>query len=275
MLDETFYSKLDALYRANDPDAAEQYLKTQLEYAWQDEFNHGDRATVLNELMSHYRVSGDYDRCDEARKALLREIRALGLSDGPVYATFMLNIANACRAMGRLDEAEASFIQVKDIYERELEPGDYRMASLCNNLGITYRAKGDLDQAKAYLEQALSIVENLPDTESAVAATCSNLADLLIEQGDLAGAAGYAHRAIRAYEEGGFAEGVDYSAALAAAARIEYRAERFARSAELYEAASQAVKQSFGETATYRTLIANRDEALACARRAEEEEPAD
>lgn len=220
MLDQTFYQDLDAFYRAGDAAGAEEYLKQQLACAWENEFNHGDRATILSELMGHYRTSGRFEECDEARKALLREIRALGLNDGPVYATFMLNIANACRAMGRLDDAEAN------------------------------------------LKQALVIVGQLPDAWGALAATCSNLADLCCDRGDMDEAATYARRAVETYEANGAASGVDWSAALAAEARIEFRAGRFAHAAELYGRAAEAVRAAFGDTPTVATLLANRDEAL-------------
>lgn len=262
MLDQTFYQDLDAFYRTGDAAGAEEYLKQQLACAWENEFNHGDRATILSELMGHYRTSGRFEECDEARKALLREIRALGLNDGPVYATFMLNIANACRAMGMLEEAEKSFIHVRDIYERTLEPDDFRMASLCNNLGLTYRAMDRLDDAEANLKQALGIVEQLPDAWGALAATCSNLADLCCDRGDMDEAATYARRAVETYEANGAASGVDWSAALAAEARIEFRAGRFAHAAELYGRAAEAVRAAFGDTPTVVTLLANRDEAL-------------
>lgn len=261
MLDQTFYQELDARYAAHDAAGAEAYLRAALDEAWSDERNHEDRATVLNELLGHYRTAGDFEACDSVRKALLRELRALDLKDGPVYATFALNIANACRAMGRLDEAERLFLQVRDIYAREIEPGDFRQASLANNLGLTYRAKGDLASARHYLTEALTIAEALPDATAAVGATCSNLADLAIEQGDLDEAQAFADRAVATCS--GDTGGVDLSAALAASARIAYRRGDFAAAADSYGKAADAYRRAFGEGGAYATLVGNRDAALA------------
>lgn len=263
MLDQTFYNELDALYRARDIAGAEAYLREQLDKAWEDEFNHADRATVLNELMGHYRSSEQFDLCDEAMKMLLRELRAMGLSDGEEYATFMLNIANACRAMDRLDEAERAFIKVKDIYSRTIDPGDYRMASLDNNLGLTYRAMGEVDKARRYLEEALQIVERLPGAHEAVAATCSNLANLSSETGRFEEASRFAHRAVTAYEESGACGSGGYAAALAAAARIEFDAGRFSEAAGMYEKAAGVMRSLYGDTPTVAKLEANRAEAAA------------
>lgn len=263
MLDRNFYSELDAFYRARDIAGAETFLREQLDKAWEDEYNHADRATILNELMGHYRSSEQFDLCDEAMKMLLRELRALGLTDGQEYATFLLNIANACRAMGRLDEAERAFIKVRDIYSRTVDFDDYRVASLDNNLGLTYRAMGEVDKARRFLTEALQIAERLPGAYEAVAATCSNLANLSSETGRPDEAASFARRAIDAYEKGDACGSSGYAAALAAAARIEFDAGRFSEAAGLYESAAGVLRSLYGDTPTVAKLEANRAEAAA------------
>ncbi|MBQ9059114.1 MAG: tetratricopeptide repeat protein [Atopobiaceae bacterium] len=260
MLSPDFYERLDALYRQGRAQEARQYLEGLLAEADLDENNHADRATILNELMGHCRTQGDFEACDAALQRLLREIRALRLKGGPEYATFMLNIAHAYRAMGKLADAERTFLVVRDIYEAELPEDDYRLASLYNNLGLTYRAKGELEVARSYMERALVIVEKLSQSV-AIAASSSNLADLLIEAGDLESAAKHAARARFIFEESN-TQGVDYSAALAAEGRIAYLRGDLDLAEERYRKAADCVFVSFGQTRSYRTLLSSLAEVL-------------
>ncbi len=268
MLDASFYEQLDSMYRAGRAQEARAFLEGLLAQADEDEHAHADRATILNELMGHCRTQGDFEGCNAALQRLLREIRALKLKKGLDYATFMLNIANAYRAMGKLDDAERTFLIVRDIFEAELEEGDYRLASLYNNLGLTYRAKGELDAARSYMTRALDIVEGL-DARTAIAASSSNLADLLIEMGELDNAASYAARARFVFEEDGN-YGVDYSAALATEARIAYLRGDLELAEERYRTAARAIFDSFGPTRAYRTLLSNLAEVLRAAGKPDE-----
>lgn len=257
MLDEAFYRQLDAFYAAGNALGAEAYLKAALGEAWLDERNHADRATIYNELMGHYRTSGDFGECELAMKGLLREMRALHLKSGLEYATLMLDVANAQRAMGMLVEAERNFLVVRDEFEAAFEPGDYRLASLYNNIGLTYRAKGQVDIARSYFERALVIVRKIPEARTAVAATCSNLADMLAGEDDLDTASVFAREAIEVYTEPGMPLGVDYSAALSAAARIEYLRGKLGAAIELYSRAADSLERAFGKTRAYRTICRN------------------
>ena len=46
------------------------------------------------------------------------------------YATALQNIANAHRAAGLLEESLNYYMETFAIYEENIEPGDYRFASL-------------------------------------------------------------------------------------------------------------------------------------------------
>lgn len=261
MLDGTFYQQLDAFYAAGDAEGAEIYLRAALDETWLDEHNHADRATVYNELMGHYRTSGDFEECELAMKGLLREIRALRLKSGLEYATLMLNVANAQRVLGMLVEAERNFLIVRDEFEAMFEPDDYRLASLYNNIGLTYRAMGQTDIARSYFERALDIVHRIPEARTAVAATCSNLADMLAGEGDLDTASVFAQEAVGVYAEPEMPLGIDYSAALSAAAHIEYLRGDFGAAVELYNRAADSLERAFGKTRAYITICRNLVEA--------------
>lgn len=255
-LDETFYQQLDAYYAAGNAAGAEAFLIAERDAAEMAE-NQRDLATIYNELMGHYRTSGNWVACEQAMKGLLRAIRALHLKSGLEWATLTLNIANAQRAMGMLVEAERNFLMVRDEYEAALDPDDYRLASLYNNIGLTYRAKGQADIARNYFEKALAIVREIPEAGMAVSATCSNLADLLTDEGNLDEASDYAHQAIEVLAKPGMLLGVDFSAALAAAARIDFARGDLEEAIELYSRAADALEKAFGKTRAYGTICRN------------------
>ena len=255
-LDETFYQRLDALYAAGDAAGAEAFLVEARDVAEIEE-NPQDQATIYNELMGHYRTAGNWVECERAMKGLLRAIRALHLKRGLEWATLTLNIANAQRAMGRLTDAERNFLMVRDEYEAALDPSDYRLASLYNNIGLTYRAKGQADIARGYFEKALAIVREIPGAGTAVSATCSNLADLLVDEGALDEASVYAHQAIEALSAPGMPLSVDFSAALATAARIDFARGDLEAAIELYSHAADTLERSFGKTRAYGTICRN------------------
>ena len=238
MLDQSFYQQLDAFYAVGDAAGAEAFLVAARDAAEVEE-NQQDLATIYNELMGHYRTAGDWVECERAMKGLLRAIRALHLKRGLEWATLTLNIANAQRAMGMLTEAERNFLMVRDEYEAALEPGDYRLASLYNNIGLTYRAKGQADIARGYFEKALAIVRQIPEAGTAVSASM------------------YAHEAIAALAKPGMPLGVDFSAALAAAARIDFARGELEEAIELYSRAADSLEEAFGKTRAYGTICRN------------------
>lgn len=255
-LDEDFYQQLDAYYATGDAAGAEAFLIAARDAAEMAE-NQRDLATIYNELMGHYRTAGNWSECDRAMKGLMRAIRALHLKSGLEWATLTLNVANAQRAMGMLVESERNFLMVRDEYEAALDPHDYRLASLYNNIGLTYRAKGQAGIAKGYFDKALAIVRELPGAGTAVAATCSNVADLLTDEGNLDEASAYAHEAIEALAAPGMPLGVDFSAALAAAAHIDFARGDLEEAIELYSRSADSLERAFGKTRAYGTICRN------------------
>jgi tetratricopeptide (TPR) repeat protein len=259
-MDATFYAHLDQYLVRGQIREAEEFLLQNWEEAQAEEKNHADRTTVLNELMGFYRDQGDFPQCEHYMKALLREIRALNLRDGLPFATLMLNIANACRAMGKLAEAERTFLQVKDIYLEELRPDDFRLAGLYNNLGLVYRAKGETRQAYENLTRALEIIEQIPGAGVPLAATLSNLADVLLELDQTGEAEECARRAVVVLESQPQRPAGDYAAALCAVGRVCFVKTDYAGAAEAYGRALEVMKP-LGNTQTLPIIQRNLDEA--------------
>ena len=108
----------------------------------------------------------------------MKEMNIEGTVD---YATALQNIANAHRAAGLLEESLNYYMETFAIYEENIEPGDYRFASLNNNIALLYQEMGNYEKATQYLKKALAIIEKIPGAEIEVATTLSNLGASLLE----------------------------------------------------------------------------------------------
>ena len=114
--------------------------------------NHNDILfTLLNEMIGFCRDTTQVEKgiayCQEL-KCLLDHMDIDGTYE---YATCLLNLANAYRAFGKLNESIAYFSQVEKIYNRLLDENDFGYANLYNNWGLTYQELGDYKKAKEIL----------------------------------------------------------------------------------------------------------------------------
>ena len=225
-----------------------------------------------NELMGFYRERNRLQECEHYMKVLLREIRHIRLKGGLEYATLMLNVSNANRVLGNLDEAERYFLIVKDIYEKELPSNDYRLATLYNNLSLVYRERGENEKAMPLMKKALEIVRALPGAGRAAAVSCINIANLLVIMGNADEADEYAKSAMGLLESAGQSDGIDYAAALAAGAKAALLRSDYDTALRNYEDAGKLMKNDSGRTDAYRAIIGRQIEILEMSGRKEEAE---
>ena len=103
--------------------------------------------TLYNECIGFFRETGQYDKsiayCGEAL-ALMEE---MGLNGTMPYATTLLNIANAHRAAGHLQESLEFYNKVRPIYVARLKEDDMYFAGLYNNLSLLYQEMGEIGRA--------------------------------------------------------------------------------------------------------------------------------
>lgn len=261
MLDTSFYMILDQYYDQGRYEDAEAFLISELDKAGEDERNHQDRATILNELMGFYRVKADWENCEQYLKALLRELRYLELNEGLTFATFTLNIANAYRAMGRTEEAERDFLSVQDIYERELAASDYRLASLYNNLSLVCLDKGEYDRALSYMHKALRIVEEIPGAELYVAVTNVNIANVLMKTGEMGEAKVHAESAKMIFESIDQKPAEDFAAVMNMLGKIAVLEEDYSKAEVMFSRAADVIRNAFGENSTFFLIMKNLNNA--------------
>lgn len=255
MVIEKVLEQLDGLFASHQVEQVEPFLLQKIdEAAAQGEI--GPMITLLNEIIGHYREMGEFEKSISCCKQVLLLVDQAGLKGSVVYATTLLNVANACRAAGLLQESGVYYQEVKAVYEKELEPGDFRYASLYNNMSLLFQEMGDYESACDCLERALSIADMYKEARIEVAVTCTNLATSQLKLGRFQDAIGNLQRAFAIFEED---EDKDYhySGALSAMGEAQYLAGNLEESARYYRLALDEIERSVGKNRAYEITLQN------------------
>lgn len=212
--------------------------------------------TLLNELIGHYRETGESEKSIICCKQVLELMDQLELKGSVAYATTLLNVANACRAAGLLRESMIYYQEVKEIYGRELEATDFRYASLYNNMSLLFQEMGDFESACDCLERALSIASLYEGARIEVAVTCTNLAASQLKLGRVQEAIANLHKAFSIFE---MDEEKDYhySGALSAMGEAQYLAGNLEESARYYKLALAEIERNMGRNKAYEITLQN------------------
>jgi tetratricopeptide (TPR) repeat protein len=213
-------SDLDELFTEERIREIPSFLETNIEKAKEEKAN-DVLLTLYNECIGYFRETGDYNKtvlyCKEA-ESLIDDMELQGTVP---YATTLLNVANGYRAAGLLKESMERYTRVEPIYKEQLAPNNMYFAGLYNNMSLLYQELGDFRSAKDYLEQALAIDLQNPDTQFEIAVTQSNLANSCIELGQYVEAKDRAKNAVEIFESIGV-DDAHYSAALSALGSLYY-----------------------------------------------------
>ncbi len=249
-------TELDALFTQERISEVPQFLEEHIEQA-RAAGEQDIMLTLYNECIGFYRETGQYDKsienCDKAI-ALMEE---MGLNGTMPYATTLLNIANAQRAAGHLQESLEFYNKVRPIYAARLKEDDMYFAGLYNNLSLLYQEMGDFGAAKEQLENALKIVSHKENTAFEVAVTQANLANTCIELGQDEEAKARAEEAIRIFEEIGV-DDAHYSAALSALGSLYYMDKDYSSALSAMEKSRECVAKYLGaENIQYKRLSDN------------------
>lgn len=168
--------KLDGHLSRNDYQGAEQHLNYWVGEAKQLNDSRG-LVTLYNELLGLYRKTGKEDRALQCISDALSCVDTLGLSDSVSGATVLLNCATVYTAFHMAAKGLPLFEKAKEIYERELDPSDERLAGLYNNMAIACSAEDNFREAVSLYEKALSVLAAHPHSKPEQAITMLNLAD--------------------------------------------------------------------------------------------------
>ena len=173
--------KLDSYLKKEQYLAAERHLKY-----WLDEADAlGDPRgafAILNEMVGFYRKQAMEPEGLAVCKRLTDLITQMGIEDSPGAATAYLNIATAYKSYGKTQDALPLYERAREIYERDLDETDVRLAGLYNNMALALGESLQYDEASTLYEQALSILSQSRGSEPEQAVTYLNLADLYVQK---------------------------------------------------------------------------------------------
>lgn len=260
--------RVDEYYRQNQGPEAERLMRGAIAKVISVGDNQG-LLQLLNELLGYYRETSRVEDSYTIAQQCIALAERMGLSGTIPYATTLLNVANAYRAGGRLEDSLELYLRVREIYDAELEPGDMLAASLENNLSLLYQELGRFTQAKESLLRALDIVEKASGVDFEIAVTHANLATTCLHTGEEEEARAYAEQSMREFEAMGL-EDAHYGAALSALATYYYQKKEYVQAQQLFERAMALMEQNLGKNEFYERLCEN---AEACKAAMEAQSP--
>jgi tetratricopeptide (TPR) repeat protein len=169
--------KVDAYMRRRDYPAVERHLLYWLEEARQGRDERG-MLMILNELVGHYRKTGERDRAMACADQALELLDRLDFSGTISEGTTCVNIATAMSAFSENLRAMAVFASAQAVYEAspDIDPG--LLGGLYNNMALNCAALRRWDAARGFYDKALECMARTPHGELEQAITWLNLADL-------------------------------------------------------------------------------------------------
>ena len=253
---ENFYETLDSLFEERQIDKVDPFLNSSLEQAKAEE-DYGAYISICNEMIGFYRSISAFEKAYIAAEDVLLLMEELNMENTEHFATTLLNAATAYRAAGDYTTALRYYKQALQIYDGILQPQDYRYAGLYNNMSILFEKMNENDEAIAYANKALSIIETIPDSEAEIATTLTNLALLYFKAEQAEKAKELLEKALSLFEQSGENTDAHYSGALAGVAEAWYRMQDYDKALEYYDKALAEVKIHFGENMSYVILCEN------------------
>jgi len=246
-------AQVDVYFEENRGEEAEKLMLQSIEQAVREQ-DDVSLLHLLNELLGYYRETTQKENAMRVAAQAIAQAKRMGLEGTLPYATTLLNVANACRVCGRLQESMEYYLQVEEIYGRLLEANDMFVAGLKNNMSLLYQEMGDFGKAREMLLEALAIVET-KQAPYELGVTLANLASTCIQLGETQEAYEYAMRSIRIFQEAGVTDS-HYAAALAALGAFFSREGAFEKALQYYRQAMEVVEKSLGQNEYYRRLQA-------------------
>lgn len=250
------FGQVDALFRQKHPKEAEAFLLQELEQA-KEEQDDSFCLTLYNELIGYYRQTSEQEKLLQVIEQTVAGVEKNGLQQTLAGATSYLNVANALRSMGRLEQSDAYYKRTQAIYRqaierKNLEETNLLVAGLYNNMSLLYQEMGNYREAESCLFQALSIVTFM-EAGFETAVTYGNLANTFVLAKDYRRAKEYALKSIHLCRARGLKD-PHYCAALSALATCYLEEGKVALAKEVFEQAGQIVKETIGENSQYARL---------------------
>ncbi|MBP5310506.1 MAG: tetratricopeptide repeat protein, partial [Lachnospiraceae bacterium] len=200
------------------------------------EGDNSSRITLLNEMIGFCRDSCQFNKTKIYSNELLTLLDEEGLVGTQAYATSLLNIANADRASGDLDQSLEFYRKAYEIYDALLDPKDFLFASINNNMALLYQEMKDFESACGCLKKSLEIIDHYDDRIIEKAITYTNLAQSQLRLNDIDSAKESIDTAMSIFDDGRQND-YHYSGALAVYAELLFKNKEYAKAADYYEKA--------------------------------------
>lgn len=247
MSGESFQDRLDKLYLEGDQEKIEAFIIGKIA----DVVANGGDELVLckfyNELGGYYRGVSRYNDSLDAFDKATGCLEARGLGQSVQAATVMINRAGTCHLMGDSDTALSLYGQSGAILDANPEADRYLIASLFNNLSLSYIQSGRLSEALVEAQKGYEIVKTIPDSQREQATSLINLASVSLRVGDPEVAEVQMDQAMALFEIIPPANYVHYAAALNLLAKIRERRGNYDGAKGALQEALEYTHHFFGE----------------------------
>ena len=170
--------KLDAYMSRRDFPGAERHLLYWLEEARLGGDLRGE-LTVRNELVGHYRKTGERDKAMSSGDAALKLVERLDLGNTISAGTTYVNVATMLSAFGESARALQLFEKARLLYEESTAADPRLLGGLYNNMGLCCAALSRYDEAMALYGQAMERMGQVAHGALEQAVTCLNMANLI------------------------------------------------------------------------------------------------
>ena len=170
--------KMDEYMARRDYAGAERHLKYWLSEAEQIGDLRG-QLMLNNELIGHYRKTGERDRAMAAIRRALELIDSMDFAETISAGTTYVNAATACNAFGDDERAAELFERARNLYESSPHTRPELLGGLYNNMALTMVSLSRYREADQLYQKALQVMASIPGKEPEQAITLLNMADAL------------------------------------------------------------------------------------------------
>ena len=168
--------KMNEYMSHRDYAGAQRHLKYWLEEA-KAGFDKGGELLIRNELVGHFRKTGNREGAFESAKEAIRLLGELGFDNNVSAGTTYTNIATAYNAFGENEKSIEFFEKAKAVYEGNENTSPELLGGLYNNMALTYVALGKYEEAFELYSKALEVMKKVENGELEQAITYLNMAD--------------------------------------------------------------------------------------------------
>ncbi len=257
---ETIRETIDHLYEQGKSLEAENVLLSTAGAAAEEGDDHL-LLQILNELIGHYRETGEWEKAFEITDRAVYIAGRIYPTESIPYATTLLNAASMYRAAGKLDMSRSMYHEVEKIYAVTLKSDDMLYASLYNNEALLYQEEGEFPKAKALLLKALDI-DKANGREYEEAVSLANIAATMIQTGEHEDALKAAEGSVALFESLGVKD-QHLCAAFSAMGSYYYIKGKFEPAASCFKQGMEIMESILGRNGYYDRLNENYNACLA------------